>query len=92
MIFLELLKSQGLSDDQVKSIAQEMVRNRIFITNEEKIEERYQKMKLQRDHLRRKLKLAEKTLEEFNRSLQTYKDLAIEKSTGNELQSMIKRE
>ncbi len=92
MVFLELLNSKGLSDDQVKSIAQEMVRNRIFITNEEKIEERYQKMKLQRDHLRRKLKLAEKTLEEFNRSLQTYKDLAIEKSTGNELQSMIKRE
>ena len=82
MVFLELLKSQGVPEDQITAITQEMKRNRIFITGEENIEERYQKMKLQRDNLKIKLILAEKVLDELNQGVQAYKNLAIEKRAG----------
>ena len=66
MVFLEILKSNGLSEEQISAITREMGRNKIYITYEEKIEERYKKMKLQRDTLRSRLKLAEEALEKLN--------------------------
>lgn len=65
MVFFDLLKSQGLQEEQIAAISNEMRRNRIFVTYEEKIEERYIKLKLQRDNLRIKLDLAEKAFEEL---------------------------
>jgi len=58
MEFIEILKMQSLSEEQIKVITKAMMKNRIFITKEEKIEERYQKMKSQRDSLKQKLDLA----------------------------------
>ncbi len=66
MMFLEVLKSNGLSEEQISAITREMGRNKIYITYEEKIEERYKKMKLQRNTLRSKLKLVEEALEKLN--------------------------
>lgn len=60
MNLLEVLETQGLSEKQISAITDVMYRNRIFITYEEKIEERYHKMKLQRDSLKRKIDLIEK--------------------------------
>ncbi len=85
MIFSDLLKAQGLSEEQVKVIYREMAGHRIFITKEEKIEERYRKMKLQRDELKGRLKQAQETLEELNRTLRP--DLA----EGNPKQESIIR-
>lgn len=73
MVFIELLKSQGLSEEQLNVIIKEMKKSKVFITYEEKIEERYQKMKLQRDQLKDKLKLAEAALEKLNEIFQTDK-------------------
>jgi|GEM_PF-4458883 hypothetical protein len=91
MVFTELLISQGLSEEQVKEIIRKMSKNRIFITQEEKIEERYRKMKLQRDQMRVKLQLAEATLGELNRVLMTNKNMAIEDITNHEIQMKVER-
>lgn len=71
MVFTEMLKTQGLSEEQVKGIIKEMNRNRIFITYEEKIEERYRKMKQQRDQLRDTLLQAKAAMGELNKVLMT---------------------
>ena len=62
MNFLEVLQAQGLSEKQISSITDEMLSNKIFITYEEKIEERFSKMKQQRDKQRARLELIEKAL------------------------------
>lgn len=66
MNFLDVLKAQGLSEKQIAAIVDNMKRNKIFITYEEKIEERYQKMKLQRDGMKSKLDLIQKALQSKN--------------------------
>ena len=38
MTLEEILKSQGLSDEQVKTITGEMKQNKIFTTNEENLD------------------------------------------------------
>ena len=63
MEYTKLLEEQGLSEEQIKTIVNAMKKNRIFITREEKIEERYQKMKQQRDLLKKKLELTENSLD-----------------------------
>ena len=55
MNFTELLKSLGISDEQIQLIVKAMKANKLFVTNEEKIEERYAKMKRQRDTSRKEL-------------------------------------
>lgn len=62
MNFLEVLQAQGLSEKQISSITDLMLSNKIFITYEEKIEERFSKMKQQRDRLRARLEIIEKAL------------------------------
>lgn len=66
MNFLDLLIAQGLSEKQTAAIVDNMKKNKIFITYEEKIEERYQKMKLQRDGMKSKLDLIQKALQSKN--------------------------
>lgn len=45
MTLEEILKSQGLSDEQVQTITGEMKQNKIFTTGEENIDIRYNKLK-----------------------------------------------
>lgn len=75
MDFLEVLKTQSLSEEQIKAIAKAMRKSRIFITSEEKIEERYHKMKLQRDSLRKRLDLAEKALKNIPENVEINEDI-----------------
>jgi septal ring factor EnvC (AmiA/AmiB activator) len=55
MTFLDILSVQGLSKEQCSAIMKEMERNRIFFTKEEKIEERYHKLRQKRDEIKSKL-------------------------------------
>lgn len=68
MIFTELLKKLGLPDEQITAITGEMSKTKLFITNEEKIEERYKKLKLERDNLKDKLSKADTTIEYLEKS------------------------
>lgn len=75
MEYTKLLEEQGLSEEQIKTIVNAMRKNRIFITQEEKIEERYQKMKQQRDLLKKKLELTESAIENAQSMLQVKEEL-----------------
>ena len=51
MTLEEILKSQGLSDEQVQTITGEMKQNKIFTTAEENLDIRYNKLKGEFDNL-----------------------------------------
>ena len=68
MTFEELLKAQGLSDEQVTAITGAMKENKIYTTNEENIDIRYGKLKEERDDLKGKLETAETTIGDLKKS------------------------
>lgn len=51
MTLQEILKSQGLSDEQIESIVGEMKQNKIFTASEENLDIRYSKLKADHDSL-----------------------------------------
>lgn len=51
MTLQEILKSQGLSDEQIKTITGEMKQNKIFIASEENLDIRYGKLKEEHENL-----------------------------------------
>ena len=51
MTLAEILKSQGLTDEQIKTITGEMKQNKIFTAGEENLDIRYSKLKGQHDAL-----------------------------------------
>lgn len=51
MTLQEILKSQGLSDEQIETITGEMKQNKIFTANEENLDVRYSKLKTEHDNL-----------------------------------------
>lgn len=77
----ELLKAQGLDDNQVKSILGAMKKEKIYTTNLENIEERYNKLKGQKEDLEGQLNTANSTI----------KDLKKNNADNEELQKTIKQ-
>ena len=63
-----ILKDLGIEEEVVKNILKSMKDNKIFITKEEKIEERYNKLKLEKEDLKDKLLNADKTIDELKKS------------------------
>ena len=51
MTLEEILKSQGLSDEQIQTVTGEMKQNKIFTTGEENLDIRYNKLKGEFDNL-----------------------------------------
>jgi seryl-tRNA synthetase len=51
MTLQEILKSQGLTDEQIATIASEMKQNKIFTAGEENLDIRYSKLKADHDNL-----------------------------------------
>lgn len=84
MTFNELLKVQGCTDEQITKIENAMKENKIYTTNEENIEERYSKMKGQKEDLEAQLKTASGTIttlkkdnadnEDLQKKVKTYED------------------
>lgn len=77
----ELLKAQRLDDNQVKSILEAMKKEKIYTTNLENIEERYNKLKGQKEDLEGQLNTANSTI----------KDLKKNNADNEELQKTIKQ-
>jgi hypothetical protein len=90
--YTKLLEEQGLSEEQITAVIKAMRNNRIFITHEEKIEERYQKMKHQRDLLKKKLELTEKTIKNAQRIMESQNDIQQIRSYYEEKINSLKRE
>ena len=60
----ELLKKLGYTDEQIQKIIGGMKENKIYTTTEEKIEERYNKLKEQKVALDEQIKTANATIED----------------------------
>lgn len=80
MNFEELLKAQGLNDEQIKSVIGAMKKEKIYTTNLENIEDRYNKLKGQKEDLE----------EQLNTANTTIKDLKKNNADNDELQKTIK--
>lgn len=65
MTLEEILKSQGLSDEQIKTITGEMKQNKIFTSTEENIDIRYNKLKGDFDNQGKQLTEANTLIEQF---------------------------
>lgn len=64
----ELLKKQGYTDEQIQKIIGGMKENKIYTTKEEKIEERYGKLKEQKEALDEQIKTANATIEDLKKN------------------------
>lgn len=64
----EMLKKIGLEEDVIKNILKGMKDNKIYTTKEENIEERYSKVKAQKEDLETKLKEANTTLTDLKKN------------------------
>lgn len=65
MTLQEILKSQGLSDEQVQAITGEMKQNKIFTAGEENLDIRYSKLKADHDNLAAQHTESTKLIEQF---------------------------
>lgn len=68
MKLLEILKAQGLTDEQIKAIQISMKENKVYETSLENADERYNKLKTQKDDLKGQLDTANSTIESLKKS------------------------
>lgn len=81
MNFEELLKAQGLTEEQIKAVMGAMKKEKIYTTTEEKADERISKLKSQKEDLEGQLNTANDTI----------KDLKKNNADNEELQKTIKQ-
>lgn len=65
MTLEEILKSQGLSEEQIQTVVGEMKQNKIFTTTEENLDIRYNKLKEEHDNLNSQHGEATKLIEQL---------------------------
>lgn len=71
----ELLKSQGLTDDQIKAVMKAMSKEKIYTTTLENADERYNKIKGQKEDLEGQLKTSNDTIKDLKRNNTDNEDL-----------------
>ena len=65
MKLLEILKAQGLTDDQINAIQTSMKENKVYETSLENADERYNKLKTQKLELEEQIKIQGDTIKSF---------------------------
>lgn len=78
MTFQEILLDKGLTEEQLSGIMKDMEKYRIFLTKEEKIEERYRKLKRQREELKNKLEQSTSLLLDLHVLMAAMKGMGIQ--------------
>ena len=68
MTFKELLKAQNLTDEQITAIEAEMAKQKIYTTSLEKADERYKKLKEDKENLDTQLQTATTTIEDLKKN------------------------
>lgn len=68
MTFEELLKQQGLSAEQIAAITKGMSENKIYTTSLENVDERYTKLKGQKEDIDKQLETANTTITELKKT------------------------
>ena len=69
MKLLEILKAQGLTDDQIKEIQTSMKENKVYETSLENADERYSKAKIKLKSLEDQIKIKDDTIKSFDGGL-----------------------
>ncbi|GAA0735419.1 phage scaffolding protein [Clostridium oceanicum] len=64
----ELLKKLDLKDDTINKILEQMKNDKIYITKEENLEERYRKLKTKKEDIESQLKSSNSMIEDFKNS------------------------
>lgn len=75
MTLQEILKSQGLTDEQIEKVTGEMKQNKIFISGEENLDIRYGKLKTDHDSLQKQYGEATTLIEELKKGSKGNEDL-----------------
>lgn len=75
MTLQEILKSQGLSDEQIEKVTGEMKQNKIFLSGEENLDIRYGKLKTDHDSLQKQYGEATTLIEELKKGSKGNEDL-----------------
>lgn len=68
MTIQEILKAQGLNDEQINKITTSMEENKIYTTSLENVDEMYNKLKTQNDDLKGQLDTANATIEDLKKN------------------------
>lgn len=68
MKLIEILKTQGLADEQINKIVLSMEENKIYETSLESVDEKYSKLKTKKDDLEAQLKTASETIETLKKN------------------------
>lgn len=68
MKLVDILKAQGLTDEQISKITASMKENKVYETSLENADERYSKMKTQKDDLKSQLDTANTTIEDLKKN------------------------
>lgn len=93
MNFKEFLTKQGVGDEQAAAIVDAMQKEKIYTTNEENIEERYEKMKSQRESAREELEAANTLVDDLKKATEgntdAQKQIDKYKATAEQLQGKL---
>ena len=92
MTLQELLKTQGLSEEQINSILGAMKENKIFTASEENLDTRYGKLKTDHDSLTTQYGEATKLIDELKKSNAGNEDLQNKVSTYETQITTLKQE
>ena len=68
MKLVDILKAQGLTDEQISKIQASMKENKVYETSLENADERYNKLKTQKDDLKSQLDTANTTIEDLKKN------------------------
>lgn len=68
MKFEEILKAQGLTEEQIKAVTGAMKKEKIYTTNLENADERYNKLKGQKEDLEGQLKTSNDTIKDLKKN------------------------
>lgn len=68
MKLIEILKTQGLSDEQINQITTSMKENKVYETSLENADEKYSKMKSKKEDFETQLKTATTTIEDLKKN------------------------
>ena len=68
MTIQEILKGNGLTDDQIKVITEQMKENKVFTSSEENLDIRYGKLKTDHENMTKQYGEAQTLIEELKKS------------------------
>lgn len=75
MTFQEYLTSKGLTEEQVQGVIDGMGENKFFLASEEKMDERYPKIKAENEQLKSQLESNQKDIETLKKSAEGNEEL-----------------